>query len=463
MPVKKYKIEDLMINSESFWQVTSKAEQRKAFNFSQKYKEFITQNKIEKEIISFAIRMLKANGFNELNLDEPLGNKRKVFFVNRDKSLIALDLKDNFDGALNFLLSHVDSPRLDSKVKPLYEDGGLAYFKSHYYGGIKKYHWPAIPLELRGEVILKDGKKVLLHIGTAKDDPLFTISDLLPHLEKERMDKPFKEAIAGEELNVLVGSRAVSDKKIKNRVKAYTVKWLYENYGIQEKDLLSADLRFVPAFEGRDIGFDASLVGAYGQDDRVCVYTTLFAFLDAKGKKNNLLYLADKEEVGNVGATGVDSLWLENILNYLIQQLGLKVSQYDIFRKSKAISADVTAAYDPDYKSAFDETNKIELGHGLVIEKFLGHKGKVLSVDAEPEYLRYLMNIFDKGKVVWQTGHLGKIDQGGGGTVASHLAMRNLEIVDIGVPLLNMHAPYEVVSKGDIYSAYKGYKVFLEN
>jgi len=469
----KNKLENLLFKSELFWDEASQAEQNQASKFSEQYKEFLNKAKIETEVVQESIKLAKQVGYKEVSLDptsprlhgasDKLGKNKKVFFVNRGKSVVLVDLgnKDLEKGA-NFLLAHTDSPRLDLKVRPLYEDGGIAYLKPHYYGGIKKYHWPAIPLEMRGSIILKNNQEVNINIGGKTNEPVFVISDLLPHLEKEKLEKPLKDAIDGEEMNIIVGSIPVKDKKAKERVKLAILEWLNKNYKIKEVDFVSADIRFVPAFEARDVGLDKSLVGGYGQDDRVCVYTSLQAFLQAKNKQSKILYLVDKEEVGSMGTTGAMSLWLENVLEYLLKQTNSELSVNDIFRKSSAISADVVAAFDPDYKNVFDEKNSIHLGKGVAIEKYLGYRGKALTVDAEPKFLREMMDLFEQKKVVWQTGHLGKIDQGGGGTVAVHLANRNLEVVDMGVALLNMHAPYELASKGDIFSAYKGYKAFLE-
>lgn len=477
MAKKQVKYNDLLFQANLFWDVASAQEQKKAIDFSEDYKDFLNLAKTENQVVAEAIRLAKRQGYKEVNLDEKLNSKdKKLIFVNRNKSLILVSLgKGGLDKGIKFLLAHVDAPRLDLKVKPLYEDSGIAYLKPHYYGGIKKYHWPTVPLELRGRVVLKNGEEIEINIGSQKNEPVFLISDLLPHLEKERLDKPFKDAIEAEELNIIVGSIPISDKKAKDRVKLAVLDWLYKNYKIKEVDLLSADIRFVPAFPARDVGLDKSLIGGYGQDDRVCVYTSLKAFLETQGDNQTtsqvahaggqarILYLVDKEEIGSVGTTGAQSLWLENILEYLIKQANSKLTVNDLFRKSSAISADVTAAFDPDYKQAYDEKNSVYLGKGVVIEKFLGYKGKSMSIDTEPKFLRYLIDLFDRKRVVWQTGHLGKIDQGGGSTISVFLANKNLEIVDIGVPLLNMHAPYELSSKGDIYSAYKGYRAFLES
>lgn len=462
----KIKAEKLLLKSEFFWDAAAESEQKQAMEFGEDYKKFLNNAKTEEEVIKESIKLAEKSGYQKKSLDDKItGKDRKLIFVNRKKSLLMVAIgKNKLAEGIKMLLAHVDSPRMDLKVRPLYEDTGIAYFKPNYYGGIKKYHWPTVPLEMRGRVVLTNGEEVAINIGAGKEEPIFLISDLLPHLEKERMNKPLKEAIEAEEMNIIVGSKPIKDKKAKERVKLAILEWLNNNYKIKEIDLISADIRFVPAFPARDVGLDRSMVGAYGQDDRVCVYTGLRAFLAADNEdETRLLYLADKEEIGSVGATAASSLWLENVIDYLIRQWGLAENLYDIFRKSRAISADVTAAYDPDYKSAYDPYNSVYLGKGVAIEKFLGYLGKMKTIDADPKALQKIISLFERKKVVWQTGHLGKVDQGGGGTIAVYLANRNTEVIDIGVPILNMHSPYELSSKADIYSAYKGYRVFLNN
>jgi len=466
MPTKKTSNHKKLLFEQSlFWDTASKQDQANAFKFSHNYIQFLNLCRTEKETISECLGQAKDKGFKPVDLGQNLDIKnKKIFFNNKGKSAVLISFGNGYlNKGAKFLLAHVDSPRLDLKVKPLYEDSGIAYFKPHYYGGIKKYHWPTIPLSLIGTISLSGGRELKINIGSNPNDPVFLISDLLPHIDSERMDKPLKKAIDAEELNVIVGSIPLKDKKIKDRVKAAVLDWLYENYKIKEIDLFTADLRFVPSFPARDIGFDQSMIGAYGHDDKVCVYTGLKSFLDSNNRNTKILYLIDKEEIGSVGTTGAESLFLENVLDYVIKQTKSDLSIYDFYRLSKAISADVTAAFDPDYKQSYDKNNAPMLGGGVVVEKHLVYKGKAMAVDTDPAFLRQIIDNFDKNKVVWQTGHLGKVDLGGGGTVAVYLANRNLETVDIGVPLLNMHAPYELASKADIYSTYKGYHAFFEN
>lgn len=461
----KNKGEELLLKSELFWDVASKAEQNRAEKLAEEYKDFLDRAKTEKQVIGRVSELARKNGLTVVDLDEKLSKgKTKMIFINRGKSAVLVNLgKGDMAVGANFLIAHVDSPRMDLKVKPLYEDGEIAYFKPNYYGGIKKYHWPVTPLAMQGTVVLKNGQEIEINIGLKEDEPIFLISDLLPHLDNERNDKPLSKAIDAEELNIIVGIKPVADKKVKERVKLAVLEWLYKNYKIGEEELFTADIRFVPAHKARDVGFDRGLIASYGQDDRVCIFATLKAFLEAKNNRMSILYLVDKEETGSIGATGAESFFLENVINYLIRELKSGVDIYDFYRRSRAVSADVTAAYDPDYKQAYDQNNVARLGHGVAIEKYVGYRGKSYTMEAEPFFIRAIINLFHKNKVVWQTGHLGKADGGGGGTIAGYLSNRNIEIVDMGVALLNMHAPYELASKADIYSAYKGYKVFLEN
>ncbi len=458
---KQNKLEELLFKQESFWDLASPKEQNLSFEFAEDYKKFLNISKTERQTIHESVKLAKKEGYKEVSLDEKLPRGNKFYFINRNKSAIFISLGENkLSQGIKMLMAHVDAPRLDLKVRPLYEDSGLAYFKSHYYGGIKKYHWPTIPLNMVGTVVLKSGEEIEINIGDKKDDPVFLISDLLPHLDRQDVDKP---KVKGEEMNIIIGSRPVNAKKAKDRVKLAILKWLHENYKMKQVDLFAADIRFVPSFPARDIGFDKSMVAGYGQDDRVCVYTALQALIASKDDNTKLLFLADKEEIASDGSTGAKSLFLDNILEYLLYETNTPLSVNDLFRKSQAISADTTGAFDPDYKDKQDISNAVNLGQGVVIEKHAGCGGKYYTIDAEPQFIRQIINLFDKKKVVWQTGHMGKIDQGGGGTLAIYLANRNIEVIDIGVALLNLHSPYELASKADIYSAYRGYQAFLEN
>ncbi|HRY63172.1 MAG TPA: aminopeptidase, partial [Patescibacteria group bacterium] len=382
---RKNKGEGLLLKSELFWDTASQKEQREAEKLAEEYKDFLDVARTEKQTIRRASELARKSGFVEINLDEKLPKgKTRMIFVNRGKSAIMVEIgKKGLEVGASFLIAHVDSPRMDLKVKPLYEDGGIAYLKPNYYGGIKKYHWPVTPLAMQGTVVLKNGQEIEINIGLKENDPVFVISDLLPHLDNERMDKPLGKAIDAEELNIIVGTRPVADKKVKDRVKMAVLEWLNKNYKISEEELFTADIRFVPAYKPKDVGFDRGLIASYGQDDRVCVFAALKAFLEAKNKRPSILYLVDKEEIGSIGSTGAESLFLENVVSYLTRESKVEIDVYDFYRKSKGVSADVTAAYDPDYKQAYDINNVAQLGHGVVIEKYLGHRGKSYTMEAE--------------------------------------------------------------------------------
>lgn len=463
---KKNKYDDLLFESKSFWETASEVEKKKVFVLAEDYKKYLDKSKTERRAVLEAMVMAKKQGYREIDMDKALPKgAKKLIFNNRNKNLVLVNLGDRgIDVGVKMLLAHVDSPRLDLKVRPLYEDNDLAFFKTHYYGGIKKYQWPTIPLSMMGLVVLRDGKEIEFEVGEREGDPVFLITDLLPHLDKERMTKKtMDKAIQAEELNVLAGNIPVKDENVKNRVKLAVLEYLNKEYGIIEKDFFSADLRFVPSWKARDIGFDRSMVAGYGHDDKVCVFVGLRSIFESKEKNTNILYLADKEETASVGSTGADSFYLENVFSYLIRELKSKESVYDIFRKSKAISGDVTSAFDPDYKNIQDDKNAVYIGRGVVIEKYNGWGGKYQTVDAEPKFVRELIDLYDQKKINWQTGHLGKVDEGGGGTISAYLAKRNVEVIDMGPALFNMHAPYELVSKGDLYSGYLAYKAFLED
>jgi len=375
--------------------------------------------------------------------------------------------QDLLADGFRLIMSHIDAPHLDVKVNPLYEDAQLAFLKTHYYGGIKKYHWPTIPLALHGLVVLTNGKKVEIDIGDQPDDPIFMITDLLPHLAKKtQMQKVLSEAITGEELNVLVGSLPVKAEKVKGKIRLAILEYLHKTYGLTAEDFFSAELQVTPAGQARDLGFDRSMIAAFGQDDRVCSYACLQAFLVSQPNRQTQICLwIDREEIGSEGATGAQSMFIENFIAELLEKSGCissfkHVSQ--VLSLSQALSGDVTAALDPDYKDVHDQMNVAKLGSGTALEKYTGHGGKYGTSDASAEFVQKLRTIFNQRKVMWQTAGLGKIDEGGGGTIAMFLAKRNLEVIDIGVPILNMHAPMEISSKADVYSTYQAYLAFYQ-
>lgn len=469
----------LLFEKRNCWEVWDEKTRKKAFEFSEGYKKFLNRAKTEREAVRAGIEMAKKAGFVDIekiplsakaaDKNPPLkkGETTKVYAVNRDKNLILARIGNKFlDNGYKVIMSHVDSPRLDLKVNPLYEDESLAFFKTHYYGGIKKYHWPTIALALHGIVVLENGKKVEINIGEKEDDPIFMITDLLPHLGKEQAKKPLSEAIVGEELNILAGSMPVDDKNIKEKVKLAILEYLNKEYGIKSEDFFSAEIQAVPSEKARDLGFDRSMIASYGQDDRVCAYSSLMSILESRpSDETQLCFWIDKEEIGSEGNTGAQSLFLENFTARLLEMAGKKSGMsevYKIFDKSEALSSDVTAALDPDYRSVYDPMNSARIGYGLAFEKYNGHRGKAGSSEASAEYIAKLRNILNKNNVVWQTASLGKVDEGGGGTIAMYLAKRDMEVIDCGVPLFNMHAPLEISSKADIYSAYLGYGAFLK-
>jgi aspartyl aminopeptidase len=458
----------LKFEKRNCWDAWSEAEKKQALNFSEGYKEFLTAAKTEREAVVYGIKIAEKNGFKNINSVKKLKAGDKIYAVNRNKNLVlAIIGKKLFQTGVKIVMSHVDAPHLDLKVNPLYEDESIAFFKTHYYGGIKKYHWPTIPLALHGTVVLGNGKKLEIILGEKETEPIFMISDLLPHLGKKQLKKTLDEAIAGEELNILVGSIPIKDKNAKEKVKLAVLEHLNKVYGMNEEDFFSADIQAVPVGAARDLGFDRSLIAAYGQDDRVCAWTTLAAILAAKaGDQTQICFWTDREEIGSYGNTGAQSLFLENVVADLLELATGKSSVrevYRIFEMSQALSSDVTAGLDPDYKEVHDLRNVAKLGYGVAIEKYTGHAGKSGTSEASAEFASKIRKILNDNKVIWQTAGLGKVDEGGGGTIAMFLARRNMDIIDMGVALFSMHAPMEIASKADIYCAYLAYKAFFNS
>ena len=394
----------------------------------------------------------------------------KVYAVNMEKAVILFQVgSEPLENGMNILGAHIDSPRLDVKQNPLYEDGDFAFLDTHYYGGIKKYQWVTIPLAIHGVVVKKNGEKVVINIGEKEDDPVFFISDLLVHLAAEQLEKKASKVIEGEALDIIIGNRPLQDVKDdekKEKVQAFTLKLLKEQYGIEEKDFLSSELEIVPAGEAREAGLDRSMVLGYGQDDRVCAFSSLEAILEVQDlKRTGCCILVDKEEIGSVGATGMQSRFFENAVAEL---LALTTGAYNdlILRRclanSRMLSSDVSSAFDPTYAASFDKKNVAYLGHGMVFNKFTGARGKSGSNDANAEYLGFIRKVMDDAGVTFQTAELGKVDLGGGGTIAYILSLYGMNVIDCGVPVLNMHAPHEATSKADLYEAKCGYKAFLE-
>jgi len=446
------------------WDELSSEEKEKVWELSEDYKAFLNASKTERETISEISRRLIRAGFRDL---DHASSKGKIFQVLKDKVLALAILGEKpISAGLQIIASHVDAPRLDLKQHPLYEETDLAFFKTHYYGGIKKYQWLARPLALHGAIFTAENKKINLAIGEKNHDPVFSVADLLPHLaRKVQMEKKLSEAIEGEKLNILIGSIPLGPEETKERFKLAVLRYLDEKYGLIEEDLISAELELVPAEPARDVGLDRGIVGAYGQDDRACVFSGLKAALEVEKPTRTVVVLFfDKEEIGSEGNTSARAQILEAFLPRLFSLKGETFS-HQVFNEtlavSRAISADVAGALDPDYQEVHEKRNAPRLGCGLCLTKFTGSGGKIGSSDAHAEYVHWIRKLFNQNGIVWQTGELGKVDEGGGGTIAKFLAALGLEIVDCGTPVLSMHSPFELVSKADLYMTYKGYKAFL--
>lgn len=455
--------EELFTKKKNACLILSDDELKKADDFCEGYKRFLDSAKTEREAVSEAVKLAKENGFAEFDFSKELKPGDKVYTVNRGKAVIlAVIGTEDINNGVKISAAHIDSPRVDLKQNPIYEDGELALFKTHYYGGIKKYQWTTIPLSLHGVVFLSDGKKVEINIGENEDDPIFCITDLLPHLAQDQMKRPSSELVKGEELNILIGSRSFKDDNESQLVKLNILKILNEKYGICEDDFVSAELEAVPAFKAKDLGFDRSMVGAYGQDDRVCAYTALKAILDTNSPKSTVVtVLTDKEETGSDGNTGLNSAYLTYFISDLAENMGA-IARH-VISASECLSADVNAAVDPTFPDVTEARNASKINYGVVVTKFTGARGKSGTSDASAEYVYRIRDLLDRNGVIWQTGELGKVDLGGGGTVAQYIANLNIDVIDVGVPILSMHAPFEIASKIDTYMAYKAFRVFFEN
>lgn len=461
------------MKTENAWEKYTKTQLEEVDALSKAYRAFLNHGKTERECVKQIVERAKEAGYKELSelIKEGKTCKPgdKVYAVNMEKAVILFQVgSEPLENGMNILGAHIDSPRLDVKQNPLYEDGDFAFLDTHYYGGIKKYQWVTIPLAIHGVVVKKNGEKVVINIGEKEDDPVFFISDLLVHLAAEQLEKKASKVIEGEALDIIIGNRPLQDVKDdekKEKVQAFTLKLLEEQYGIEEKDFLSAELEIVPAGEAREAGLDRSMVLGYGQDDRVCAFSSLEAILEVQDlKRTGCCILVDKEEIGSVGATGMQSRFFENAVAEL---LALTTGAYNdlILRRclanSRMLSSDVSSAFDPTYAASFDKKNVAYLGHGMVFNKFTGARGKSGSNDANAEYLGFIRKVMDDAGVTFQTAELGKVDLGGGGTIAYILSLYGMNVIDCGVPVLNMHAPHEATSKADLYEAKCGYKAFL--
>ena len=455
--------EKLFDKKENGWKKVNDEEKKKIFEYSKGYMDFLNKAKTEREFVKNAKELADKNGFKDIMEFNTLKPGDKVYFVNRNKSMyLAIIGTESIENGLHIIGSHVDSPRLDLKPNPLYEDTEMAYFKTHYYGGIKKYQWTTIPLSIHGIIVKTNGEKIDICIGEDENDPIFTITDLLPHLAQDQMEKKLKNGIDGEDLNLLIGSIPY-DEKGKDQVKLNILNILNQKYGITEADLTSTEIELVPAFKARSLGFDESMVAGYGQDDKVCAYTSLSAMMELEDVKNTAIcILSDKEEIGSMGNTGMESHMFDFFISEILNKLGVNRPNLldKVFCFSKMLSSDVDAGFDPIYASVSDKTNAGFLGKGISLNKYTGARGKSGASDANAEYVAWVRNVLEKNDISYQIAELGKVDVGGGGTIAYIIANKGADVIDCGVPVLSMHAPYEVTSKFDIYSAYKTYKAF---
>ena len=446
------------------WTDASESEKEEIFKISEKYMEYLNKAKTEREFIKQAKKLADENGFKDIMEFSNLKAGDKIYFINREKSMyLAIIGEESIENGMHIIGSHVDSPRLDLKPNPLSEDTGLAYFKTHYYGGIKKYQWTTIPLSIHGVIVKTNGEKIEVSIGEEENEPIFTITDLLPHLAQEQMEKKLKNGIEGEDLKILVGSMPYSNEKTPESVKLNILNILNQKYGITEDDLSSSELEVVPAFKARSLGLDSSMVAAYGQDDKVCAYTSLAAMMTLENVKNTAVcILSDKEEIGSMGNTGMESHMFDFFISEILNKLNVNRPNLldKVFCFSKMLSSDVDAGFDPIYASVSDKQNAGLIGSGISLNKYTGSRGKSGASDANAEYVAWVRNILEKNGIKYQVAELGKVDVGGGGTIAYILANKGVDVIDCGVPVLSMHAPYEVTSKFDIYSAYKTYQTF---
>jgi aspartyl aminopeptidase len=448
------------------WNNYSEETKKDVFALAEDYKDFIAEAKIEREFTSNSIPLLEKAGFKLFKTSDKLKAGDKVYSINKNKNVLAFIIgKKPLEEGLRILGAHIDSPRIDIKQNPLYESGEFALFDTHYYGGIKKYQWTTVPLCLMGVVVKKDGTSVKINIGNKKEDPIFGISDLLVHLAADQMTKPAGKVVEGENLDITIGNMPLKGSD-KNPVKANILKILKDTYGIDEEDFLSAEIEAVPALEPRDYGLDRSMIAAYGHDDKCCAYTSLRAILDIKGipEYTSCCILVDKEEIGSVGATGAQSTFFEDTVADVLVSCGN--SNINAIRhcltNSKMLSSDVSAGFDPLYAEVFEDKNSCYLSKGVVFNKYTGARGKSGCNDANPEYLAWLRSILDDANIDYQTSELGKVDVGGGGTIAYILGNKNMNVVDAGIAVLNMHSPMEIISKADLYETYRCYVAFLE-
>lgn len=433
----------------------------KAWEFAEGYKNFLNNGKTEREVVKEVVALLESKGYKVFDPAKTYNPGDKIYKVNRNKAILASTIgSEPINEGIRINGAHIDSPRLDLRPNPLYEKNEISYFKTHYYGGIRKYQWATIPLSMHGIIFRKDGSFVDINIGEKEDDPVFYISDLLPHLSNEQDKRKLSEGIKGEELNIFLGTLPFDDSDdVKESVKLKTLEILNNMYGITERDFARAEIEFVPAMKARDIGLDRSMVGGYGHDDRVCAYPAIMAEVEVTSPKHTTLtILTDKEEIGSVGNTGLHSHYVYDFIEYLSQSFGVDVKE--VCEKSACLSSDVNAAFDPTFQDVFEPNNSSYLNKGCVLTKYTGARGKSGSSDASAEFMNKVISIMDEHGVHWQIGELGVIDAGGGGTIAQFVAMMNIDVVDLGVPVVSMHSPFEVISKLDLYNTFLAFMAF---
>lgn len=457
-------MKDIINKKECGWKFTNESTKNEIFAFADSYMKFLNHSKTEREANQNIIKMLTENGFQNIDEISSLKTGDKVYLNNRGKSVFAAIIgHQKLTNGVNIIGAHIDSPRLDLKPNPVYEDAHLALFKTHYYGGIKKYQWTTIPLAIHGVVVKPDGEKIEINIGEDENDPIFTITDILPHLAQKQYEKKIGEAINGESLNLVIGS--IPDKE-NDSIKENILKLLNQKYGIIEVDFYSSELEIVPAFKARDLGFDRSMVASYGQDDRVCAYSLLESIIGTqKSDITSIAIFSDKEEIGSYGNTGMYSEMFDQFMNQLLDKTNENIvgALNKVYCNSRMLSADVGCGVDPNYQDVSELNNSSYIGYGVELNKYTGSRGKSGASDANAEFVAYIRNIFEKNNIIYQVSELGKVDIGGGGTIAYILANKGIDVIDCGVPVISMHSPYEVTSKYDIYSAYLAYKAFFES
>ena len=448
---------DLTYRKKNFYEEADKREIKECFEFAEGYKKFLDVAKTEREACEKIVEMAKEAGFKEYKFGDKILPHEKRYFVNRGKSVVLFRVNEKLENGLRILGAHIDSPRIDLKANPIYEDNGFCFLKTHYYGGIKKYQWTTVPLSLHGVVIRRDGTRVEINIGEKEDEPIFYINDLLPHLGKAQMTKTGDKIISGEQLNLVFGGMPNDDRDVKEKIKQNVLKILNEKYNITEEDFLSAELSAVPTMKARDVGIDRAFVAGYGHDDRSCVYPAVKALFEASD--NSMAILVDKEEIGSEGTTGMKCKVYEDLLEEICKNF--KANTRLVRANSKCLSADVGSCYDPNFSDVFEPKNSAIISHGVILKKFSGSRGKSAGSDASAELVGIVRKIFSDNKITWQTADLGKVDVGGGGTIAKFVAGLNIDTLDVGVPVISMHAPYELISKADLYSTYLAFKAFV--